>query len=140
MQPHESATPTAPAPGYPRAHQRGVEALYAVGHRLLESERISDAANVFRLLLREAPTDERSWLALGLCHERIDQLRIALELYSAGSIVAEPSPLLHIARARMLRNLEEERAARLAYDAAIDCASLEQDDLSALAAHERDNP
>ncbi len=118
----------------------GTESLYAVGHRLLENDRMSDAADVFRVLLRAAPTDERGWLALGLCHERSDQLRIALELYSAGSVVAEPSPLLHIARARLLRGLEDEAAARLAYDAAMDCASRDQEDLCALAAHERDNP
>lgn len=127
---------TSPAPT--PSSELGVEALYAVGHRLLETERLTDAANVFRLLLRAAPTDERPWLALGLCHEQADQLRIALELYSAGAIVAEPSPLLHIARARLLRRLDEPDAARLAYEAAIDCAGYDQEDLAALAAHERD--
>jgi hypothetical protein len=140
MQLPESITPPAPAPVYTSARQQGTETLYAVGHRLLEGERLTDAANVFRLLLRESPTDERGWLALGLCHEHADQLRIALELYSAGTIVAEPSPLLHIARARLLRRLDDEEAARIAFDAAIDCASVDQDDLAALAAREKDNP
>jgi len=140
MQIPEAVTPAAPAPVYPSVLQHGVETLYAIGHRLLETERVTDAANVFRVLLRGAPTDERGWLALGLCHERVEQPRIALELYSAGTVVAEPSPLLHIARARVLRCLDDEDAAQVAYDAAIECAGIDQDDLRDLAAYERDNP
>ena len=83
-----------------------VEAIYATGHWLLERDRSEDAAKVFRVMLHAAPGDERGWLGLGECHERIGQLRIALELYGAGSVAAGPSPRCHLARVRTLRALD----------------------------------
>jgi len=51
----------------------GLEAVYAAGHWLLSCERIAEAAVAFCFMLRAAPTDERGWLGLGQCHERILQ-------------------------------------------------------------------
>jgi len=86
-----------------------LEAIYATGHWLLASERIEEAARVFRLMLRAAPRDERGWLGLGECHERIEQPRIAAELYGAGSVVAgdhgTTSVRCLVARARALSKL-----------------------------------
>jgi hypothetical protein len=95
-----------------------VEAIYATGHWLLERDRSEDAAKVFRVMLHAAPGDERGWLGLGECHERIGQLRIALELYGAGSVAAGPSPRCHLARVRTLRALERDEEAERALDAA----------------------
>jgi len=85
-------------------------------------DRTGDAADVFRVLLLVSPEDERGWLALGECHERNDQPRLALELYSAGSVVAAPSARCQVARARILRAFgrddEAEQAARLALELA----------------------
>ena len=111
-------SPVAPEP----SPETGADALYAVGYRLLDNEHVTDAANVFRVLLRAAPTDERGWLALGRCHERVDQWRIALELYAAGAIAAEPSARCHLARARVLRVLGDTAAAEEAIEAAAVCA------------------
>lgn len=116
-----------------------VEAIYATGHWLLEDEQFENAAKVFRVMLHAAPRDERGWLALGECHERIEQPRIALELYGAGSVVAAPSARCDLARARTLRALDRddeadeafERAAQLARDA-------DDEDLVALALREKD--
>lgn len=95
-----------------------IDALYSLGHHLLEGDRTSDAADVFRVLLLLSPEDERGWLALAECHDRANQQCIALELYSAGSVVAAPSARCQLGRARVLRALgrdcEADQAAQLA--------------------------
>lgn len=78
------------------------EALYATGYSLLQSSRFAEAAAVFRIMMRLAPVDERGWLALGECHERIGQNRIALELYSAGARAASPAARCLVAQFRLL--------------------------------------
>jgi len=69
---------------------RAIEAIYAIGHTLLEQQRAIEAAKVFRVMLRLVPTDERGWLGLGACHEELDDLEIASELYGTGWTVAQP--------------------------------------------------
>jgi hypothetical protein len=86
-----------------------IEAVYATAHWLLARERVADAAKVFRVLLQIAPRDERGWLGLGDCHERIQQLRIAAELYGAGSVIAGGARSVSVrcllARARTMAKL-----------------------------------
>jgi thioredoxin-like negative regulator of GroEL len=86
-----------------------VEATYATAHWLLSRERIADAAKVFRVLLQIAPRDERGWLGLGECHERIHQVRVAAELYGAGSVIAGGTQSVSVrcllARARTMAKL-----------------------------------
>lgn len=104
------------------APRSAADTLYSLGHWLLTVDRTSDAADVLRVLLLASPEDERGWLGLGECHERTDQPRIALELYSAGSVAAAPSVRCQVGRARILRALgrddEADEAARLALDLA----------------------
>jgi Flp pilus assembly protein TadD len=69
---------------------RAVEAIYAIGHTLLEQQRAVEAAKVFRVMLRIVPSDERGWLGLGACHEEMDDLDIASELYGTGWTVSQP--------------------------------------------------
>jgi Flp pilus assembly protein TadD len=85
------------------AEERGVEALYATGHWLFSEQRAHDAANVFRALALVAPTDERSWLALGACHEALGQPDLALQMYGTGRVIARPSVRCSIAQARVYR-------------------------------------
>jgi tetratricopeptide (TPR) repeat protein len=95
---HASESPTNP----PRA----IEAIYAIGHALLEQHRATEAVKVFRVMVRLAPADERAWLGIGLCHEEMDQLEIASELYGVGAAVAQPpSARCSAALARTLRLL-----------------------------------
>lgn len=86
----------------PPSEMATVESLYAMGHGLYCQERFVDAAAVFRIMLQLAPTDERSWLALGECHERVGQSDVALELYGAGTVANERAARCQIARARIL--------------------------------------
>jgi tetratricopeptide (TPR) repeat protein len=123
-----------------RSNDRAVEAIYAAGHWLLCHERIADAAEVFRVMLKAAPRDERAWLGLGECHERIAQPLIALELYGAGMVVAgapeAPSVRCFLARARTLSKVG--RDAEGALDAADAAAEKTGDDeLIALVRRER---
>lgn len=74
----------------PSNQPRAIEAIYAIGHALIEQQRAHEAVKVFRVMMRLAPTDERAWLALGMCHEAMDQVDIASELYGVGSMVAQP--------------------------------------------------
>lgn len=69
---------------------RAIEAIYAIGHALLEQQRALEAVSVFRVMLRLAPADERAWLGLASCHEEMDDLSIAAELYGAGYAAAQP--------------------------------------------------
>jgi thioredoxin-like negative regulator of GroEL len=122
------------------SRKASIEAIYATGHWLLASERIAEAARVFRLMLKAAPHDERGWLGLGECHERIEQPRIAAELYGAGSIAAADdgttSVRCLVARARTLSKLGADVTETL--EAAIRAAADAGDDeLVALVADER---
>jgi hypothetical protein len=123
-----------------RSKDRAVEAIYAAGHWLLCRERIADAAEVFRVMLKVAPRDERAWLGLGECHERIAQPLIALELYGAGTVIAGApearSVRCFLARARTLSKVG--RDAEGALDAADAAAEQTGDDeLIALVQRER---
>jgi tetratricopeptide (TPR) repeat protein len=104
-----------------------IEALYRKGFELHARERYAEASAVFRAMLRAAPTDERGWLALGDCHEKLGQHRIALELYSAGTIAAEPAPRCSLSRFRALYDLNCKSAAESAYDHSLQIAKSLQD-------------
>jgi tetratricopeptide (TPR) repeat protein len=120
----------------------GVEAIYATGHWLLSCERVAEAATVFRVMLRTAPADERGWLGLGECHERIDQPRVALQLYGAGSVIAgragTGSVRCLLARARVLSRRGDDAEAEAALEAAEQAAVEDGDErLAALVLRER---
>jgi len=97
-------------------------ALYAAGHHMLERERVEDAAVLFRTMLLADAEDERGWLALGACHERLEQDEMAEELYSAGAQMARTRVRCLLAVSRLFRKLEDERADE-ALDAATDLAA-----------------
>jgi hypothetical protein len=123
-----------------RPNDTTVEAIYAAGHWLLSRDRVADAAEVFRVMLKAAPRDERAWLGLGECHERISQPLIALELYGAGTVVAvvagARSVRCFLARARILSKVGRDADGALdAADVAADQAGDEE--LMALARRER---
>lgn len=121
----------------PLERSQAVEALYATGHWLLGVARYADAAEVFRAMTTFAPTDERSWLALGACHEAIGQSDIAVGLYQIGRSVAAPTVRCAVAHARALRILGREGEAEDIANAAADLADdLADPELRALAARE----
>jgi hypothetical protein len=114
-----------------------VESLYATGHWLLLQKRYYDAARVFRVMALVNPEDERAWLALGSCHEAIEQADLANEIYVLAANVAAPAVRCAIARARLLRLLDP-RAASGAYDDAYQLAREQGEDaLAALVLVER---
>jgi hypothetical protein len=126
----------------PPSRPTTVESIYATAHWLLARERAADAAKVFRVLLRVAPRDERGWLGLGECHERIDQLRIAAELYGAGSVIAggvkSVSVRCLLARARTLYKLGRSSEIEWILDTAEHAATAQDsEELVALVANER---
>ena len=126
----------------PLSPLNAAEAIYATAHWLLSRDRPADAARVFRVLLRVAPRDERGWLGLGECHERIDQLLIASELYGAGSVIAGDARWLSVrcllARARVLGKLGRSEDLASVLEAAENAAAAQQDDeLASLVAAER---
>ncbi len=124
------------------SRQSAVDAMYATAHWLLGRGRAADAAKVFRTLIQAAPRDERGWLGLGECHERIGQRRVAAELYGAGSFVAgaegaAPSVRCLLARARVLVALGREEGAAQAIQTAARAAEAQGDEeLAALVASE----
>jgi len=112
----------------PERRAQAVEALYATGHSMLMQERYEEASAVFRLMLQAVPTDERAWLGLGTCHERIGQREVAAELFGAGTIAAQPSVLCNLAHFRVLWDLDRINEADQAYEEAVEIATMLQDD------------
>ena len=115
------------------------DALYAFAHTMLETDRMEQAVQAFRVLVRFAPTDERAWLGLGACHEKLEQDDVASELYGAGAMVASPpSARCHLALARLARRRGDMLEAVEYIDAAGELASeLDDRELSALVDYER---
>jgi tetratricopeptide (TPR) repeat protein len=115
-----------------------LEALYATGHWLYCQDRFAHAQNVFRAMVHLAPRDERGWLALGACHEAVDQHDIAMELYSAAIDMADVAPRCELARARILRQRGRDREALEAIEEAARIAEeIRDDELQRLVAQER---
>jgi hypothetical protein len=110
------------------AANRTIEAIYATAHWLLGEDRPDEAARVLHVMLKFRPHDERGWLALGACHERLAQPRTALELYGTGTVAAAPSPRLLVARSRVLRTLGRDGDADAALDEAARAAELVGDE------------
>lgn len=106
--------------------ERACNALYTAGHYLLERERIEDAAVLFRTMLVADAEDERGWLALGACHERLEQDEMAQELYGAGAQLARAKTRCLIAAARIFAKLDDDRAEQ-ALDAAAQAAVTDEE-------------
>jgi Tfp pilus assembly protein PilF len=114
------------------------EALYATAHWLQSEGRTKDAASVFRAMVVTTPRDERGWLGLGLCHEKLGQEHIALEMYGTGRVMARPAPRCELARARVYRTQGESDKADEALENAEHLAEqLDDDALRALVVAER---
>jgi tetratricopeptide (TPR) repeat protein len=117
---------------------QAVEILYTTGFQLHAQERYRDAAQVFQIMLQAAPTDERGWVALADCHEKLGQRHIALELASAGTVAAEPAPRCMLSRFRLLYDLDRSQEADEAYDAALGlAAAIDDEDLANAIQNER---
>lgn len=95
------------------------DTLYSLAHREITLGNYRDAATLLRLMLHLAPDDERSWLALGLCHEREGQPGVARELYSAGTVAAAPSGRCALAAARVCLALCKQDEAVEHYESAL---------------------
>ena len=122
----------------PLERARAVEGLYATGHWLLQQERFKDAADVFRAMISVAQEDERGWVALGMCHEGIEQYEIAREIYGAGCTLAKPAVRCALALTRVLRKLGRDEDVQEALDMAEGMLESTDDELAAqLVAEER---
>jgi tetratricopeptide (TPR) repeat protein len=129
--PHSTVSPEA-------TRARALDALYAAGHWLLTRERVLDAASVFRGMLVLAPEDERGWLALGACHEALEQTDLALDIYGAAQALKPSRVRIRLARARALEKAGREDEAEDARVAAEEVAMVAGDEsLLALVAAER---
>jgi tetratricopeptide (TPR) repeat protein len=99
-----------------------IDGLYAVGHWLLEQERNADAMDVFRAMLIAAPEDERGWLGLGECHDRLAEHEKAAVLYALAAQATPDAYRCVLARARVLRRLDAVDRADEAFAEAIERA------------------
>ncbi len=104
-----------------------LDALYAVGHALLERDRTRDAISLFRTMLLVDGRDERGWLALATCHERLDEPEKAIALCELAATACEAPVRCVIARARLHRTLGADDAAREAYAEAARLADMQDD-------------
>jgi tetratricopeptide (TPR) repeat protein len=113
---------------------RHTEALYTLAYHKLSQQNHHDAACLLRLMLHLAPSDERAWLGLGLCHEREGQLEMASQLYASGVLANRASGRCALACARVLdrRGLDDE--CRDLYEHAVEAFEQSGDDELAHAA------
>jgi Flp pilus assembly protein TadD len=102
--------------------QASADALYGVGHWLLEQERADDAMHVFRTMLVLAPTDERAWLGLGACHEKTNEPAKAARLYALAPQACSGSVRLAVALGRVLQKLDRDADAHDAFAKAAELA------------------
>lgn len=119
------------APGHmPSARQFTAlaDGLYSIGHSMLEADRWRDAADVFRAMVLTAPRDERSWVALGKCHEELGQPEVAVELYSLGTLCVPDGVRCRVALSRALRERGDDLNADSVMDAAAALAADSDDD------------
>jgi len=115
-----------------------LEALYAAGHWLIEQDRPRQAISLFRTMLLVDPRDERGWLALATCHEKLDEPEKAIALCQLALDACDGKAVrCTIARARLHKARGERDDALAAYDEAARIAeSLDDRDLTALIASE----
>jgi hypothetical protein len=111
------------------------DALYAVGHWLLEQRRASDALHVFRTLLMSSPNDERGFLGLGASHEQLGNDAAAGGLYALGEAAVTSSFRCSLAHARVLCRLEKDSDS--AFERAEERAREVDDGIAAAIAQER---
>lgn len=102
--------------------QESADALYGVGHWLLEQERSEDAMHVFRTMLVLAPTDERAWLGLGACHENMNEPEKAARLYALAPRACAAPVRVAVALGRVLRKLDRDADADDAFATAAELA------------------
>jgi Flp pilus assembly protein TadD len=121
----------APAPG------ALADGLYSVGFSMLEAERWRDAADVFRAMVLTCPRDERSWIALGRCHEELGQLDVAVELYSLGTLCVGNAVRCRVALSRSLRLRGDDANAGAVLEAA-EAAAESEDSAELIALVERE--
>ena len=95
------------------------DAIYAVGHLLFQAEDFVRAADVFRFLLLAEPDRTGTWLALGACHERLDEHDLAGALYETGFRIDNQAVELGLLAARArARTGDRQRARELLDDVA----------------------
>ena len=117
-----------------------VEALYAVGHWLVGRERHREAISLFRTMLLVDAADERGWLALATCHERLDEPEKAIALCRLASAACDGKAVrCTVARARLHKALGDDDEASEAYSDAARVAEMVGDhELAAVIALEGD--
>ncbi len=115
-----------------------LEALYAAGHWLVEQDRPRQAISLFRTMLLVDARDERGWLALATCHEKLDEPEKALALCQLALSACDGKAVrCTIARARLHRTLGDREEALAAYgEAARIAESIGDDELAAIIAGE----
>src|SRR4051794_22684158 len=94
----------------PTTPQDACNALYSAGHYLLERDRVEDAATLFRTMLLADSEDERGWLALGTCHELLEQDAMAEQIYCAGAQIARTKVRIFVALGRLFERIGDDRA------------------------------
>ena len=102
------------------------DALYAGGIWMLERDRPFDAAHFFRAMLIDSPTNERAWLGLGTCHERLDQDEEARDIYLAAYVAASRKVRCGIALSRVYRRGGQAETAASTLESLDDFAEAEE--------------
>lgn len=90
---------------------RAAETFYAAARWHMEHGDHRRAVSILQGVTMMQPNVERTWLALGQCHEVMGQPAIALQLYLVGSRVAKNAVRCLLAAATLCRAQENDERA-----------------------------
>jgi type III secretion system low calcium response chaperone LcrH/SycD len=99
-----------------------LESLYAWGYDLQKRGQFEQAENVFQYLCYLNQFDQRGWIALGYCRERLKQLDRALHAYITAGLIDVDNPIPALRTAECLLHKGELSAAKSAAEMVCDLA------------------
>lgn len=73
-----------------------VEDIYASGYALYEGGKYREAADCFRVLTLEEPSESRHWMGLAAAHQMLAEYELALQAYACAADLHPQNPYTHL--------------------------------------------
>ena len=105
-----------------RVSDRQMQAIYNWGYDLQKRGRYEQGMRVFECLCTLDHYDEKSWIALGFCRERLNHPQEAIQAYMMAGLMAPENPIPPLRAAECLLRMRELALAESAVKQAIELA------------------
>lgn len=112
--------------------EQQMEGFYSLAYTKLQSGVFNEAEAVFKLLCILNHLEAKYWLGLGLSRQQLEMYELAAESYAMGATIEPANPIYSLQAAICLMHLEQKDAAKLAFEAASELASLNVTDYFAI--------